>query len=249
MKKISSKYSSHFKETTCRPHADRPRRGDSRDHITCFEKLMGEAISLEFDLNELPLDFFDYPMCHNSTGGAGLSWCYKRIVSAATSSPSYPRKNLWHINAQNLLDSMMHSRLYEKQLYEMKRICDENNTCLEDILYPHQSTDGARAIQSLLEAYSNENGIIDTESVGSPFYGEKCKYLGYDTGYENCLETAVKGVSRLFDAYGEGAKKMSEELADSLLSQHMFQKECGTLKFISLLSITSRNFRKYIRNV
>jgi len=243
IKKITSRYQSDLRETTCRPHSARSRYGDSRDQITCFEKLLGEAQGMEFDVNSFPDDYFDYPMCHFSSGGSGMEWCFKRIISAATSMPSYSRDNTWHYNSVKLLDDMIASKKFERQLYELP-ICEEKSTCLDNMLYPHQSTVGAAPIETILNTYTDSNGVIDTDSEHSPFSGEKCHYIGYDSGYENCLDTAIRGISRLFEAYEQDTKQFAEKLANMVYSQLQYNSECGTLKFITLLSTTSPEFSR-----
>jgi len=237
MKNIVTKYTREISQNSCRPHSDRRRYGDSRDYLTCFEKLINEGFDVDFiDVTSIDPGFFDIPMCHGNSGSSNVYTCYNHIIGRATSQPSYPTDYNRHSNCKSLLHDMIYSKRFEDQLYTREGICGDDRTCLDNLLYPSQSIDGAAPIKDVIQAYM-DNGIIDGQSEGSPFFGEKCKYIGHsDSVTENCMDTAVKSVARLYGSYDPVVQGVAGAIGDVLRSQPRYDGDCGSMKFLSLLS-------------
>lgn len=234
MKQLTTRYYDHLRETNCRPRALKRRYGDSRDYLSCFEKLIFEGVGVDFiDVNAIPVEFFNTPMCHE---GKDILWCYDDIVTYALSSTSDVYESSRKENCRNLLLDMIHSKKFEWQLYDRSsRACGSDVSCMDKIVYAPQTVTGVRPLEAVLSAYTNENNRIDDISENSPFSGSKCKYLGYDTSYENCMQATVRTLPRLFSAYDSYVRDAASRIGNLLISQPRYANDCGNLRFLSAL--------------
>jgi hypothetical protein len=245
MKTIVTKYIGEMSQNSCRPHNDRRRYGDSRDYLTCFEKLINEGNNVDFiDVNAIDPSFFDIPLCHGSSGSTNVRRCFSNIIEYATSAPSYPKDYPRRDNCKVLLRDMIRSKRFEDRFYIDNDVCGEGRTCFDVILYSHQSLDGAAPIRDVIQTYTDK-GIIDMESEGSPFHGEKCKYLGTAGNIESCMDTAVRSVSRLFDGYDPVVQEAGKDIGLILLTQPRYLSECGLMKFLNVMA-TTENLRHHV---
>ena len=79
-------------------------------------------------------------------------------------------------NSKRLLLDMIRSKKLERQLYTTVNLCgSETLTCLDALIYPVQNKYGSSIVETLLDTYSDGNGIIDTENELSPFSGKNAE--------------------------------------------------------------------------
>jgi hypothetical protein len=234
MRKIVTKYPHLLQDTSCRRAPVHRLYGDSRDYLTCFEKILEEGDTMDFiDVNQMPDGFFDAPLCHVSDNSLSFTRCYDKIVRNAGSASLNP-PNIT-TNSRILLHNMILSKKFERQLYTPSGECGDERICLEKIL----DAEGRSAIiKTLLDAYSDNNGILDSESELSPFSGKKCRKSHNESKYESCLNTATKTIASLFTAYNDGVKLDAVTLAERIATQPQFSDKCGSLKLLSLISTT-----------
>ena len=251
MQTILARYPSLFQRQNCNRTsgvgADRIYY-DSRDYITCFEKVLRDGGDIPFvDPNRMPDGFFDTPMCRNTSPMTDLRLCYKGIVGNALSSGSSHDHPYMFANSIALLNSMIRSKKFERVLYEVLDTCDSDFTCLEKILMHHTpSSQGFKIVKTIVDTYTDSNNIVDTESGASPFSGEKCKIRAYGNKHHSCLNGAIKFIYGNLGTNENGVA--ATELMDKISANPMFSGTCGILNLMSFISsdyidqITDRNY-------
>jgi hypothetical protein len=240
MRKIVSKYPRRFQDTSCRAPIGSRKFGDNRDYLTCFEKIMRFGVDVDFiDTTQLPDDFFDVPMCLDNETRGGLVKCYKKIIMEAASTSS---STLFSSNAKTLLYDMIRSKKFEYHLYSAQGTCG-NPGCIERLFHPEQTPHGYKVLKTLLDTYSDSDGVLDLVGESSPFSGKKCMVdASSDNNYESCINTVTKSASKLFLSYAISVQENAIELLDHIANQPQFSDKCGSLKLLSLVAPTDGKF-------
>lgn len=249
MRKIVSSYPELMAQRICRPSPKSTIHSSMRDHYTCIDKLLNMGHEVNFiHAEDFPDGYFDQPLCQEGTTGKEIT-CFNRLIISGTNiGSSYSQTNIFD-NCYRLLESIITSKKYERELYTDSRMCTMAGAtegaawCLEKLIHPaHQNPRSAKLHELLLKTYSVNVGgkeTIDDKSELSPFSGTKClSRSGLDV-FSNCIGELLKvsiGLKDVHDAPLGGTDKIAMGNIQYILScTPQSEDPCKQLELINTI--------------